>query len=189
MITPDQLAAAVTACPVRRAEYWAPWLNQTWAVFGTDTPARQAAWLAQIGHESGSFRYVRELWGPTPQQRRYEPPSTLATRLGNTRRGDGLRYLGRGLIQTTGRDNYARLRDELPDWTDEPVPDFEAEPQLVEQPLWAALSAGLYWQRRELNALADEGDFDAITQRINGGQNGRDDRRARWALARSVLCA
>lgn len=180
-ITPDLLVAAV-GCTTERAERFAPHLAHACSLFAINTPARLAAFLAQIGHESGAFRYVREIWGPTPAQQRYEGRADL----GNMRPGDGQRFMGRGLIQTTGRYNYARLRDRLRLVMDD-VPDFEARPEALELPEWAALSAADYWDMRSLNALADAGDFDRITQLINGGQNGREDRRARWQKAKAAL--
>ncbi|EEG10315.1 glycoside hydrolase family 19 protein [Pseudogulbenkiania ferrooxidans] len=150
------------------------------AAYGIDTPERQAAFLAQIGHESGQFNYVRELGG-NAYLAKYDT-GTLATRLGNTPAadGDGQRYCGRGLIQITGRRNYelCGLALEL---------DLLGQPQLLEQPAYAALSAAWFWQNAGLNELADKGAFDAITRRINGGQNGREDRRAIWAKASQVL--
>lgn len=100
-ITANQLAKCL-GIPLDRAQVWAHPLNAAMQRYGIDTKARQAAFLAQIGHESGRLRYVRELWGPTPAQRRYEGRKDL----GNTQPGDGKRFMGRGLIQVTGRANY-----------------------------------------------------------------------------------
>lgn len=163
---------------------WAPILTEVGATYHLDTPQRLAAFLAQIGHESGRLRYTRELWGPTAQQKRYEPPSSLAKTLGNTQPGDGRRFMGHGLIQVTGRANHrlmtARLRKSRPDLR---VPDFEADPAALADPLWAALSAGEFWSARGLNRLADEGDLVRLTRRINGGTNGLADRQALYSQA------
>jgi putative chitinase len=177
----DLLVAAL-GCTRERAEMFAPHLDAACARYAIDTPARLAAFLAQIGHESGALRYTAELWGPTPAQTRYEGRADL----GNLQPGDGYRYKGRGLIQTTGRANYVRLRDRLRAAGVE-CPDFEAEPEALEQPQWAALSAADYWGMRGLNALADAGDFESITRRINGGLNGQADRLRRWEKAKAVL--
>lgn len=172
MLTIDILRSS-TGCTASRAETWLPHIQRACELFGINTPARLAAFLAQIGHESGRLVYVREIWGPTPAQQRYEGRADL----GNTQPGDGKRYMGRGLIQTTGRANYAATRDGLAAFVPS-VPDFEAMPALLERPDMAALSAAWYWHSRKLNALADAGDFVAITRRINGGTNGLADRQA-----------
>lgn len=182
-MTPEQLQAA-TSCTQERAYLFAPHLTVACETYLINTPKRLAAFLAQIGHESGALRYLREIWGPTEAQLRYEGRKDL----GNTEPGDGQRYLGRGLIQTTGRFNYARTRDALRKVVTG-VPDFEAEPQALEEPYWAAMSAAQYWDSRTCNALADAGDFEGITRKINGGLNGQPDRLARWARAAKALGA
>lgn len=146
------------------------------------TPQRCAAFLAQLFHESGRLRYLREIWGPTDAQVRYEGRASL----GNVVKGDGKRFMGRGLIQVTGRTNYARMRDYLRQSMPN-VPDFEDHPEVLEEPLWAAYSAAAFWHAKGLNLLADAKDFNAITRRINGGQNGQADRLALWAAAKKVL--
>ena len=180
-MTPQQLCDA-TGCIPERAQLFAAHLAEACRLYDIDTPARQAAFLAQIAHESGTLRWCREIWGPTPAQSRYEGRADL----GNTRPGDGRRYCGRGLIQTTGRANYQQARDKLRRMVDG-VPDFEATPEELERPRWAALSAAEYWASHGCNALADAGDFERITRRINGGLNGHDDRKARWERAKAVL--
>lgn len=175
LVTPAQLVE-LYGCPFVRAANFAPYLNQAMWDNGIVTPARIRAFLAQIGHESGRLQYVREIWGPTPAQRRYEGRADL----GNSDPGDGHRYMGRGLIQITGRANYAAVSAALGE-------GFLAYPSLLETPRWASLSAGWFWGSRGLNALADAGQFDAITRRINGGQNGRADRIALHASAQEVF--
>jgi putative chitinase len=185
-MTPDLLVAAVTGCTPERAERVAGPLVAACAFYGIDTPARLAAFLAQVGHESGGFRHATELWGPTAAQRRYEGRADL----GNVQPGDGERFKGHGYIQTTGRFNHARVRDRLRQrFPHLDVPDFEAEPERLAEPQWAALSAADYWDDRGLNALADRGDFLGITKRVNGGYNGLADRQARWARAQQALAA
>jgi len=181
MLTERQLRSA-TGCTSDRAEAWLPHITRACEIFGINTPARLAAFLAQIGHESGRLAYVREIWGPTPAQARYEGRKDL----GNSQPGDGKRYMGRGLIQTTGRANYRATRDGLAAFVPN-VPDFEAVPALLERPDLAALSAAWYWHSRGLNALADAGDFVAITRRINGGTNGLADRQALHGAACAAL--
>lgn len=180
-LTPLQLSGAC-GCQMIVAENWVEPINAAMGVFAIDTPERAAAFLAQIGHESGRLRYTRELWGPTPAQLRYEGRADL----GNTEKGDGYRFRGRGLIQTTGRANYRRTRDGLLGFLPL-VPDFEATPEALEIPKWAAYSAAWFWADRGLNALADSQAFMQITRRINGGTNGYDDRVALWAGAQTAL--
>lgn len=171
----ETLAAAL-GIPVARTAPWAAPISAAMALWAIDSEARQAAFLAQIGHESGRLVYVRELWGPTPAQARYEGRADL----GNTQPGDGKRFMGRGLIQITGRTNYKGVSDAL-------GTDFVTTPELLEQPSNAALSAAWFWNTHGLNALADAGDFATITRRINGGMNGYSDRLALLALAKDAL--
>lgn len=173
-------AAGATAA--RAAEVRDP-LAAACALYDITTPVRLAAFLAQLGHESGGFRYTSEIWGPTQAQLRYEGRADL----GNTQPGDGSRFRGHGFIQTTGRHNHARVRDRLRERLSIDVPDFEAEPERLAELQWACLSAADYWDMRGLNALADAGDFEAITRRINGGTNGLADRQARWARVQAVM--
>lgn len=153
------------------------------ALYDITTPARIAAFLAQVGHESGGFRYTSEIWGPTPAQQRYEGRKDL----GNTQPGDGSRYRGHGYIQTTGRANHAAVRDRLRQRLSVEVPDFEEHPEALAELPWACLSAADYWDMRKLNALADAGDFEAITRKVNGGLNGYADRIARWERVKAAL--
>jgi putative chitinase len=139
-------------------------------------PKRVAAFLAQIGHESGQLRYVREIWGPTAAQRGYEGREDL----GNTVPGDGRKYCGRGLIQITGRANYAKCGEAL-------GLDLISHPELLELPQHAAMSAAWFWKQKGLNDLSDRDEFNTITRRINGGLNGLQDRLEIWKKAREVL--
>lgn len=181
MITADQLAAG-TGATRARAQNWVDPVTAALGVFAITSPARQAAFLAQIGHESGRLVYVREIWGPTPAQLRYEGRKDL----GNLRPGDGRRFMGRGLIQITGRSNYAALRDGIRDYLPS-VPDFEQSPELVELPRWAAYSAGWFWATHGCNEMADANSFMQITRRINGGTNGYEDRLALWESGKAAL--
>lgn len=162
-MTPDVLARALRIPPARAAQ-WADAMSAAMALYAIDSAGRQAAFVAQVGHESGRLVYVRELWGPTPAQQRYEGCADL----GNTQPGDGFKYRGRGLIQVTGRANYLRAANALG------LPLVE-QPELLEQPGNACLSAAWFWNANGLNELADAGDFNTITKRINGGFNGLQD--------------
>ncbi|MCE0461562.1 glycoside hydrolase family 19 protein [Pseudomonas uvaldensis] len=162
------------------ADIYTPTLNSAMERYQIIGPKRVAAFIAQIGHESGQLHYVREL-GDHTYLSKYDT-GELALRLGNSpaEDGDGQQYRGRGLIQITGRANYEACGKGL-------GLDLVNEPELLERPLWAAHSAAWYWMSRGLNALADIGDFDSITRRINGGLNGAADRRALYARALKVL--
>jgi putative chitinase len=180
-VSPEHIAAC-TGARIDRAERFAPYLSAGMAFYGIDTPQRQAAFLAQVGHESGGLKYVSEIWGPTAAQERYEGRLDL----GNVKPGDGSRFRGHGLIQTTGRRNHALVRDRLRQRFHD-VPDFELEPEALMDTQWAALSACDYWDMRHLNKLADAGDFEGITKAINGGLNGYEDRCERWEYGKRAL--
>ena len=174
-ITAQQLLLILPSAGAK-AGVFAPVLNTAMGKFGIVTPARVAAFIAQIGHESGQLRYVREIWGPTKQQAGYEGRKDL----GNTVPGDGSKFRGRGLVQVTGRANYAACGDAL-------GLDLLKHPELLEEPQHAAMSAAWFWHRAGLNTLADAGDFLLITKRINGGTNGLADRKALYDRALKVL--
>ena len=158
-------------------------LNAAMSRYDIATPKRMAAFLAQVGHESGQLHYLREL-GNEQYLSRYDT-GPLAVRLGNTPAadGDGQKYCGRGLIQITGRRNYLQCSQGL--FGDERL---LARPELLEQPQWAAESAAWFWQSNGLNELADNDQFTTITRRINGGLNGLEERLRLWTRAKAVLC-
>ena len=180
MVTDSQLQEIMPNLPAAKREQYLPFLNRAMEIYEIDTPLREAAFLAQVAHESGEFRYMEEIWGPTSAQLRYEPPSDLATRLGNIDPGDGERYKGRGVIQLTGRANYQKYGDLI-------GVDLVDTPTLASNPQIAFTVAGLYWQTNGLNELADEGDFETITRRINGGLNGYDNRVKYYERALNAL--
>lgn len=166
----------------RQAGVFVPALNAAMGKYSIVTPLRMAAFIAQIGHESGQLRYVREL-GNDQYLAKYDT-GRLAQRLGNTPEadGDGQKYRGRGLIQVTGRDNYAACSEAL--FCDARL---LSTPELLEHPVYASLSAGWFWHKTGLNSLADKGDFLTITKRINGGTNGLEEREALYKRALEVL--
>lgn len=197
-MTPDLLAAAVGCTQALAVTYAAP-LTAAMTEFGIDTPRRQAMFLAQVGHESGGLARVVEnlnysaegLMRTWPLRfRTMEAAESFArnperianyvyaSRLGNgdASTGDGWRFRGRGLIQVTGRSNYAAAGQAL-------GLDLIAAPDLLMMPIPAARSAGWFWAVRDLNGPADAGDLAETTRRINGGLNGLDDRRARYVRA------
>lgn len=170
-VTLAQLLAIMPLARTRAVAFLVP-LNAAMVEFGITTPARQASFLSQVGHESGQLRYVRELASGQAYEGRVD--------LGNTQRGDGVRFRGRGLLQVTGRANYAACGKAL-------GLDLLAQPELLEQTVNACRSAGWFWQMRGLNALADTGDQERVTRRINGGVNGLAERLALYREARKVL--
>lgn len=207
-LTP-RLLADLLGIPSARAAARAPYLRQALEMAEINTTLRLAHYLAQIGHETGLLVYRREVWGPTPAQRLYErdpaapwPVSLadyrrhrrtrywrnrIAYELGNTRPGDGLRHLGRGDIQCTGRGNYRALTVRTRARLGEDAPDFEAAPRLLESAEWASVSGADYWINRRLNVHADADDMLTLTRRINGGTNGLAHRQALKARCLTVL--
>jgi len=177
----EQLRAICPHAPAAKLQPFVAPLNEAMAEFEINTPARELAFIAQIAHESGGFVYTKELAsGNAYEGNRH---------LGNTEPGDGPRFKGRGLVQITGRKNYALCGNAL----GLPLRD---SPQLLEAPAPACRSAAWFWavgaglnlsraahehgiqDGCNLNDLADAGDFEGITLAINGGLNGYQDRLA-----------
>ena len=174
-MTPAQLAQAAGA-RIDRATEFLPIIERAALDFDINSSDRMAAFLAQVGHESGGFHWLTELWGPTSAQSGYEGRADL----GNTQPGDGFKYRGRGLIQITGRANYQAVSDAL-------ATDFIGDPDQLAEPEYAVRSAMWFWQSHGLNELADAGNFDRITRIINGGENGQAERLALYEAAKEVL--
>lgn len=184
------LRACCPNVPRARLETFVGPLASTFEEFEINTAQRQAHFLAQVAHESGGFRYLREL----ATGEAYEGRSDL----GNTHAGDGRRFKGRGLIQITGRKNYGLCGQAL----ELPLVD---EPELLEHLANACRSAGWFWRqgaglnlsRRakahgiplgcDLNTYADADDVQSITLAVNGGLNGMADREAYLARAETAL--
>jgi len=176
-------------------DLYTPLLVELMPKYGIDTPLRQRHFLAQLLHESGGFRAVREnlnysadalmsVFGTRHFANRAEAetfarqPERIANRVysnrmgnGNEASGDGWRFIGRGLIQTTGRNNYTAVSQAL--YGDNRL---LTQPELLEEPRNAVESACFFWRSNNLNALADKDDIQAVTRRINGGLNGLADR-------------
>lgn len=184
-------------------------LNTAMSKYGIVTSKRIAAFIAQIGHESGHLtRLVESLnyradrivalgnaANPGSRWRSLVPRAAelagSSVRMGNAvyggrmgngpeGSGEGYLYRGRGLIQITGKDNYRACGEAL-------GVDLTNHPELLQQPQYAALSAAWYWATNGLNTLADASDLKGITQRINGGQTGAADRAELYARALKVL--
>jgi putative chitinase len=176
--------ASAMGIPLARAQKWEAAMNMAFEYAEINNPLRQAAFLAQVGHETQGLVYVKEL-GNDKYLSKYDT-GKLAAALGNTPEadGDGQKYAGRGLIQVTGRANYRACSRAL--FGDDRLLE---NPQQLEQPEWAAKSAAWYWKKNGLNALADQEQFTTITRKINGGINGLSDRIERYKLAKSKIAA
>jgi putative chitinase len=188
---------------------WVNGLNETFARFGIDTPVRQACFIAQCSHESGSFRVLEENlnyraetllklfpfdakkrpWGFTPEkaadyakQAKRIGNLIYSNRMGNRDEasGDGYRFRGRGCIQLTGHANYYHAGQACGQ-------DFVMEPDLVSTPKYAVMSAGWFWSTHNLNQYADSMDILTMTKRINGGTIGLEDRKLHINQALAVL--
>ena len=180
---------------------WLEPLQETFEKYQINTPKRQACFIGQCMHESGGFKFLKEnlnysakaLMNTWPSRfpdmdmaEKYErQPEKIANkvysgRMGNTEDGDGAKFIGRGLIQLTGKDNYKAFGEAIGE-------DLVSNPQLVEEPRYAALSAGWFWNKRGLNALADDMDITTLTVRINGGKIGIEDRIAKINKALDIL--
>jgi len=171
MVTLGQLRQVMPHAGAR-AETYIELLNSAMDRFSIDSPQRQAAFLAEVAHESSELRYALEIASGESYEGRRD--------LGNTEPGDGVRFKGRGLIQITGRSNYRACGVAL-------GLDLIGSPELLEQPENAAMSAAWFWNTRGLNGLADAENFNAITRRINGGLNGQPARIAYWERAKDAL--
>ncbi|WP_431276291.1 glycoside hydrolase family 19 protein [Variovorax ureilyticus] len=179
--------ARCTGARLDRAQLLVGAISAAMADYDISTPQRQGMFLANVGHETTHLMFLAEL-GSKDYLMRYEGRADL----GNTQLGDGPRYKGRGILQTTGRANYRaltrRLRAKGID-----CPDFEAEPERLELPQWAALSAGDYVDMRKLNAKADAADFLGYCIGINGKNketglpNGWGERTDLWVAAQKAL--
>ena len=161
LLTLDQLIKIAPHSPKDNIARLIEPLNDTMARYAINTPLRICHFIAQIAHESDGFYTTEEYADGSAYEWR--------TDLGNTQRGDGKRYKGRGLMQITGRANYAEISRDL-------SVNFVANPNLLATPEYATLSAGWFWNKRNLNFYADRDNFERITRIINGGTNGFDDR-------------
>ena len=180
---------------------WLEPLNATFDKYEINTPKRQAAFIGQCSHESGNFKTLQENLNYSAEGLMKTWPSRFPTkeiadqyarqpakiagkvyngRLGNTSEEEAAKYLGRGLIQLTGKENYEHCGLGI-------GADLLVDPTLLLDPRYAALSAGWFWNKKGLNQLADIGDAVTITKRINGGMIGIDDRVKHTNQALAVL--
>jgi putative chitinase len=180
---------------------WLGPLEETFAKYDISTPQRQAAFIGQCAHESNNFKVLQENLNYSAEGLMKTWPSRFSTkeiadqyarnpakiagkvyngRLGNTSEEEASKYLGRGLIQLTGKENYERCGLAI-------GVDLLSNPDLLLDPRYATLSAGWFWNRKGLNEVSDANDIETMTKRINGGLIGLDDRKAKIAKARSIL--
>lgn len=206
LLTLNAIRKAMPNVPLTQAtDYLGP-LVEALDEAAINTPARVSAFLAQLGHESADFKFMAEnlnysaeallatfpkYFNATTAAQYARQPERIANRVyasrmgnGPESSGDGWKYRGRGPIQLTGKDNYAAFTTAV---GKKYGVDFVRNPELVAQPRWGFKAAAWYWTTRNLNALADLGKFDDITYRINGGYKGKDDRYARYAVAKAAL--
>lgn len=172
-LTVAQLKQIAPAVNDKGAETFLPYLNKYRG--NVDTPLRFAAFLANILKESGCFKYVREIADGSAYEGRED--------LGNIHPGDGKTYKGRGLIQVTGRVNYAACSKDL--FGDEKT--LLQTPDLLATPENAVRSAYWFWGSKKLNEIADKPDFIKVVKRINGGTNGLAERQEYYKRALAVL--
>lgn len=160
----DKLLEQIKSITSQKESILSPFINplkDTFEKYSINTPTRQAHFITQVAHESGSFRYTEEIASGTAYENRAD--------LGNIISGDGIRFKGKGLIQITGRNNYKKLSGTF-------GVDFVSNPYLLKTPEWACKSAGWFWDSKKLNGHADKNNFLTITYLINGGQNGLQER-------------
>jgi putative chitinase len=206
MITVSQLKQLLPKNPY--VEHWHHALEQLFPDYDINTPKRMAAFIAQCAHESGNFMVLKENLNYKPATLRkifpkYFPTDELAnkycskpnkqeaianrvyaSRMGNgdESSGDPARWIGRGLIQLTGRSNYQAFADSL-------EMDINDVPEYLATFEGAAQSACWFWETNKLNQWADAGDILTLTKRINGGTIGLEDRKKHYDHALHVLAA
>jgi putative chitinase len=180
---------------------WLGPLEEAFAKYNISTPIRQACFIGQCAHESGNFKTLQENLNYSAEGLMKTWPSRFPTkeiasqyarqpakiagkvyngRLGNTSEEEASKFLGRGLIQLTGKENYERCGASI-------SVDLVNNPDLLLDPKYAALSAGWFWNKKGLNELADAQEHGQITKRINGGLIGLDDRIAKSTKALAAL--
>lgn len=161
----------VSLCGRFKISYY-PYLSKTLDKYEINTSLRLQHFMAQIMHESGTFVYLKEIASGSAYEGRKD--------LGNTSPGDGIKYKGRGVIQITGKANYRSISKDL-------GIDFVNNPKLLETPEYAFLSAGWFWNKHNLNKLADQDDIIKITKIINGGLNGIENRKLLLDKCKKIL--
>jgi len=172
LLTLAELLKIMPLSKFNKAELFIAPLNDGMEEFDIVTTKRITSFLAQVGYESGQLRYTREIASGAKYEGRKD--------LGNTERGDGVKFRGRGLIMITGRSNYRTCGHAL-------GVNLLLNPELLEAPALATRSACWFWKTHGCNQLADLGDQMHITRRVNGGENGLAGRLDLFAAAVRVL--
>ena len=157
-----------------RVDRYLHYINQWADTFHIDTPLRMAHFLAQVLHETNGLKQLCEAGKPAYFSK-YDK-GNLAKMLGNTQKGDGLKYRGRGFLMITGRSNYQAYQN-----SGFCIGDIMSQPELLETQNGSVKSGMWYWWKHGLNALADKDDVLAVTKKINGGTNGLDSRK-KWLV-------
>ncbi len=191
-ITINQLKAIMPHAKTSSLVAYHDPLNEAMERFFINTPLRQAAFLAQVAHESGSLQFTEEIWGPTQQQLDYSnTEKNICHELGNDQKEAleiaevigkpvGQVFRGRGLLQLTGYANYKRMSERF-GWA------LTTSPVMAAEPKFSCLIAAAYWFVMGLNGLADRKDMVTITRRINGGSAGLTNRLDFYNVAKKVL--
>lgn len=169
-MTKEQLKKIAIYASEKNINTFSPLLNRFMHEYGICGKYPESAFLATVIHESGSFRYLKEIASGEAYEGRKD--------LGNTEKGDGVKYKGRGLTQLTGRRNYELASNAS-------GIDFVSNPELLEEPENAVKVSCWWWDMRNLNKLSH--DIKAVTKVVNGGYNGMADREKWYNLALKVL--
>jgi putative chitinase len=180
---------------------WLEPLQETFEKYDINTPQRRACFIGQAMHESGGLKNLVENLNYSAQGLMRTWPSRFpdmdtadkyahnaekiankvySGRMGNTNDGDGFKYRGRGIFQLTGKENYKNCSDGI-------GVDLIAHPELLQEPRCACLSAGWYYNKRNLNQYADIMDIETMTKKINGGTIGLEDRKAKINKVLDIL--
>ena len=201
ILSKEQLAQLIPGNPY--VDYWHSAMERCLPDYDINTPQRVAAFMAQCGHESGNFKFLKEnlkyrAASLTKVWPKYFPNMDIANqyagneekianrayanRMGNgpEESGDGWRFCGRGLIQLTGRNNYQNFADSI-------ETDINDIPHYLATFEGAVQSACWFWETNKLNQWADKGDMLTLTKRINGGTLGLDDRIKHYQHALHVM--
>ena len=203
VFTAQNLKKMFPTTPDATIELYVDALNELCIKYDINTPKRRAMFIAQVGHESGGFKFVKEgldmsparicaVWpnrftteeaaAPYAHNPEALANSVYSNRMGNgpVESGEGFRYRGRGLIQVTGKDNYVAFAKSIGMSLDEVV-------SYLETPAGAIESAGWYWKARALNVCCDNDDLKTCTKKINGGYVGLEDRTQLYTKAKSIF--